>query len=421
MPLTRLERGAADTWADAGRSIAGGLSALMQGEAVKQRAQLEQEDTLAGIYAKNMQGNQYGANAERLRRDAELAAHRLGLQQNPLPTAMLELGLPTAKAADFQTRLETGQWGGQYAPPGDGVGPTMPPPADDDTVARLGRNLALLQRMYSTDSNVDQAAAASLKGQQERFIDQVASNPAIAPAVGQAYAATAGRPMFGAVGNTGASVNQFTGQQTIASPELMDLFTRVQRSIWNENNAQAGSAGASAANSRARAELTAAKLKHFMETGRMPGTGEGNSGGLNIGQIRDDIRADFNAIYPIDATRARPKDTPSFQDFTRQWLRQHNIPEAEFFGTARTAAAPGSYPTGAPAEVDDAGLDAALTKAVNAIKRGAPAASARQRFESNGITEARLLAHARAAIARGEDPAIVKERLRTLGISTRGL
>lgn len=417
--LTRLERGSANTWADAGRSIAGGLAALMQGEAVKQRAMLEQEDTQAGIYAKTMQGNQYGANAERLRREAELMANRLGLQQDPLPTAMLEMGLPTAKAADFRTRIETGQWGGQYAPPGDGMGPTMPAPADDDTVTRLGRNLALLQRMYGTESNVDQAASAALKGQQERFIEQVASNPTMAPAVGQAYAATSGRPIFDSVGNTGVSLNQFTGQQATTSPELMDLFTRVQRSIWNENDAQAGSASASAANSRANADLTAARLQHFMDTGRLPGTGQNNSGEFNIGQIRDDIRADFNTLYPIDNTRARPKDAPNFQDFTRQWLRQYNIPEAEFFGTTRAAAS--STPSGTPAELDDAALATTLARAVDAIKRGAPAASARERFQSNGITDERLLAYARAAIARGENPATVKEQLRTLGISTRGL
>lgn len=272
MSTTTLMRDPAEGWAAAGRGLAGGLAALMQGESVKQRAQMEQEDAMAGTYAKTMQGNQYGANAEKLRQEALLAANKLGLQQNPLPTAMLELGLPTAKAADFKTRLETGQWGGQYAPPADGIGPTMPAPADDDTVNRLGKDLAFLQRTYGTGSNVEQAATASLKGQQERFINQVVNNPTMAPAVGQAYAATAGKPLFNAVGNTGVSLNQFTGQQDAASPELMELYRKVQQSIWNENNAQAGSASASAANSRSSADLNAAKLKHFMETGRMPGT-----------------------------------------------------------------------------------------------------------------------------------------------------
>ncbi|MFY9182674.1 MAG: AAA family ATPase [Limnohabitans sp.] len=62
----------------------------------------------------------------------------------------------------------------------------------------------------------------------------------------------------------------------------------------------------------------------------------GTSGGLNIGQIRDDIRADFNAIYPaMSGTGMRPKNTPTYDDFTRQWLRQYNIPDAEYYGTNR--------------------------------------------------------------------------------------
>jgi hypothetical protein len=400
--LTRLERGSADTWAEAGRSIAGGIGALIQGEAVKQRAQQEQEDLMARIYAKNMQGNQYGANAEKLRREAELAAHRLGLQQNPLPTAMLELGLPTAKADDFRTRLETGQWGGQYAPPGDGMGPTIQPPADDDTVARLGRDLALLQRMYGTGSNVDQAATASLKGQQQRLIDQVASNPAQGPAVGQAYAATSGKPLFGAVGNTGVSLNQFTGQQGTASPELMDLFTRVQRSIWNENNAQAGSASASAANSRASADLTAAKLKHFLETGRFPGT-EGSGEDATNAKTRNAIIASVERELGATATESEIS-----AEVERRLARRNFTapPQAGAQPIAQPIAQPMTQPSvqpGAPAlpsswepqqpavpAVPDAATEAALAKARNAIRNGADPAAVRQRLAQGGIDPARL-------------------------------
>jgi len=377
MPTTRLERGAAGTWTDAGRSIAGGLAALMQGEAVRQRAQQEQEGALADTYYRNMMGNQAGANAKKYEQEAT------GLRlTNEARQAPIDLGLPDY----LQGAQRVFQWTG------------------DTNAERLANAGTAIQTQGIRDQAVANVGNIDLMNR---------LNTLAKP--GETYMP------FSAVGNTGGAINQATGQGTVFDEALRRLFADESGAKVARDRGAANASNASAGRSAAEADLVEARLRHFMQTGRMPGTGEGNSGGLNIGQIRDDIRADFNAIYPIDASRARPKDTPSFQDFTRQWLRQHNIPEAEFFGTARTAAAPGSNPPGAPAEVDDAGLDVALTKAVNAIKKGAPAASARQRFESSGITEARLLAHARAAIARGEDPATVKERLRTLGISTMGL
>jgi len=57
------------------------------------------------------------------------------------------------------------------------------------------------------------------------------------------------------VGNTGYSLNKATGGQAEANPVLAKLFGGVQGSIMNENNAQAGAAGASAglANERRKA------------------------------------------------------------------------------------------------------------------------------------------------------------------------
>lgn len=72
---------------------------------------------------------------------------------------------------------------------------------------------------------------------------------------------------FDNVGNTGVSINKATGGQVVAERGLNNMFGSVQRSIANENNAQAGNAAASAALHRAqipevqaRTELTRSKI-----------------------------------------------------------------------------------------------------------------------------------------------------------------
>lgn len=72
---------------------------------------------------------------------------------------------------------------------------------------------------------------------------------------------------FDNVGNTGVSINKATGGQVVADQGLNNVFNNVQRSIANENNAQAGNAAASAALHRAqipevqaRTELTRSKI-----------------------------------------------------------------------------------------------------------------------------------------------------------------
>lgn len=57
-------------------------------------------------------------------------------------------------------------------------------------------------------------------------------------------------------------------------------------------------------------------------------------------QVRDDIRSDYNAMYPISSLNGkRPQDTPDFNEFTRGWLKKFNINETDYFnGTAQEPA-----------------------------------------------------------------------------------
>ncbi len=327
-----------------GQGIGSIFKAMAMGPMYRQQAEQDARRASADLEARQMLTRKAAAEADKLNAQAGIARNQLDLQQNPMRTAMLELGLPTAQEDAFKQRLETGQWGGAFTTPADGVGPTMPTPADDGTVQRLGQTISLLQRMYGTGSNVAQGADAALSAQRGRLIDRAVADPSIAPNIGAAYAAIEGRPLFDAVGTTGYSLNQFTGAQTPANELLARMFGEKTRSEIAENNAQAGASSAQARRAQTDAELTNARLRFLNENGRLPGAGAGSgaagggASGLNIGQMRDDIRADYNAMYPIIAgSGMRAKDAPTFDEFTRQWLTLNNIPEAEFYGTSGRA------------------------------------------------------------------------------------
>lgn len=95
-----------------------------------------------------------------------------------------------------------------------------------------------------------------------------------------------------------------------------------------ENNAQATQASAGAKENLAQAALAGVRGANIQA-----GKGDGTQSQQlrDFAQIRDDIRADYNAIYPIGVTGKRPKTAPDFDAFTRAWLRQYNIDENAFF------------------------------------------------------------------------------------------
>jgi hypothetical protein len=67
-------------------------------------------------------------------------------------------------------------------------------------------------------------------------------------------------------------------------------------------------------------------------------------------QVRDDIRSDFNAMYPISSLNGkRPQDAPEFNEFTRAWLKKFNINEADYFNGTSPEADPEPAQSGASA------------------------------------------------------------------------
>lgn len=115
---------------------------------------------------------------------------------------------------------------------------------------------------------------------------------------------------------------QFDGQATGSTDVLTgsQVLNDIGRSQITENIAQAGNANASA-------------RKTAREVAKAPSD--------EYKAVRDDIRADYNAEYPIDRyTSQRPKGAISYEDYTKGWIKKHGIDEKNFFNAGNPIVTP---------------------------------------------------------------------------------
>ena len=270
-----------------GQGIGSIFKALAMGPMYRQQAEDEalQSSAKLGAYEASAQASRAAANKNEA--DAALNRHRLSLQQNPMESALLKLGLPTALAPVFRQRLEIGSFGPDYEPPIDGMGPSQQPPATSEQVSELGRAISLMQRMYATESKVNQGTDAALDEQRQRGIDAVIANPALAGVYGKANAAAEGKSLFGNVGDSGYSIDNFTGQQASANPVLAKLFGDESGAKVARDRGAANSSNAAAGKYSAEAGTISDKRKFLGEKGSLPGAGaEGSEGALSSTVIR---------------------------------------------------------------------------------------------------------------------------------------
>lgn len=61
--------------------------------------------------------------------------------------------------------------------------------------------------------------------------------------------------------------------------------------------------------------------------------------GAEIGRARDDVRAQYNAEFPVGMTGTRPKGAPGFADYEKNWLKTYGVDEGAYYGTPKTAPA----------------------------------------------------------------------------------
>lgn len=199
-----LETGGAAGAQAAGQGIGNLLKAYVMGPQIRQQAQIDTADQLAGIYAKNMQGNQYGANARKLTADA----------------ADQEMTTRLRETIDAELAAN----------------PNLPA---YERALRVGFKFAGPQHLQNW-------SAAAVNEKRIADLNAVQTNPALAQAVGLAYGATKGELPFTSVNDGGYSVNRYTGNAIEANPVLAKLFSDKRQSEIAENRAQANAANASA-------------------------------------------------------------------------------------------------------------------------------------------------------------------------------
>jgi hypothetical protein len=235
--MTTLMRDPAEGWAAAGRGIAGGLGALLSGEAVRQKARMDAEGQLADIYYRNMMGNQAGASAKRHEQEAT------GLRLTN-----------DARVAPIDTNL----------------------PAFLQTAQRLFQ--------MTGDTNMERFANAGTALQTQGIRDQAADNVGDVDLMNRLN--TLAKPgetymPFNAVGNTGGAINQATGEGAVFDQVLHKLFDQESRARAAKDRGAANASNASAGRSTADADLTRERLSVLRTTGRLPGTIGGGEDATN--------------------------------------------------------------------------------------------------------------------------------------------
>lgn len=178
---------------------------------------------------------------------------------------------------DFLSFMESGQLGGQYVTPVDGVGPVLPTPSiyTDGTVQKVARTAGFAnQGLAAGDKNIENLAKVEKLYRDMGLGDDVLAGRRDAGSVGQSQAAMEGKKVFDNIGTTGMGYNQFTGQGKQLDEGLRIIFGDQAAAEIKARDAQAGASRASAASSYASAEnsrASAAKTRQEREQGASSG------------------------------------------------------------------------------------------------------------------------------------------------------
>lgn len=355
----------------------GAMSAGMGGYA--QQAGYDQGMTLQSKLAQALSAAR--ANNARADQDDAETAVLAGRPDIAEEQAAMAAGatVPQVQATRAYTRtgnprdLETADMSNMDAGPPPPV--VVPPELRTKIAGALRMAVPLLTNLK--DNSADSLAKAAQTYQQVDGAQAVMDGKAPAGRIAQALAAAGGKPMVRAIGNTGEVFDQYTGAGSVASPGLRQLYGDKVGSEVRENQAQAGAAGASAANSMASAG------QHRAQTDRI-------TGGFTA--MKDIVDGDTGAVMvsrvptvgaPVTVGIKPPKGTNAGTDATNAKARNQVISavERDMKGAtpeeiqaevdtrlARRGAGPagGAAPAPAPAPAAGSKLDMAAATGVRA-------------------------------------------------------
>jgi hypothetical protein len=207
---------------------------------------------------------------------------------------------------------------------------------------------------------------------------------------------------FDNIGNTGRGFNKATGFGKIIDSVLATGFDKKVNSEINENNAQAGNAGASA-------KLTQEKLRFLQEKGALPGSGAEGAEGALSSTILNTIK-----VPALDA-KGRPVVNPLTGE---QQTKIDPDAQRKFYQWAQAS---GRRPTAAAfAKWESQGRPGGGTEAVlNDVASRAPGGN--KNAGAAPVASTMAIEKARAAIAKGAPRDAVIKRLKDNGIDPTGL
>lgn len=329
----------------AGQGIGNIFKAYMMGPQVRQQAEQDTAAKLADTYYRNMAGNKYGAEAEGLS------------MTNTARRAPIDSSLPSNLQTAFKLFQATG------------------------------------------DKNVDNLAKAGTAIQTQDFRDKAAANVGDLDMMNRLNTLAkegATYTPFDAVGTTGYSVNKATGQGD-GLDVLRKLFGEESGARVLRDKGAANSSNAAAGKYGAETRQTNLETGILEKTGAKPGAGREASEGalsstilrtLQIPALDEKGRTVRN---PITGEQETTTDQAAMTQFYGWLDAEGRKPTATAFAQWEARGRPAANKSPAPAPATPKmDTSAALTKAREALAKGAPRDKVIERLRKNGIDPAGL-------------------------------
>lgn len=335
----------------AGQGIGNIFKAYVLGPQMRQQAEQDAMKTASDIYYRRMAGDKYGAEAGKLGQETE------GLRlTNTARTAPIDTTLP----ANLQTAFKLFQATG------------------DTNMERFANAGTALQ----TQNIRDQAVAAVDNLDRMNRLNTLAKP-------GESYMP------FKAVGDTGGAIDQATGEGVVFDTVLRKLFGQESDAKVARDRGAANASNASASKYSAEADIERQKGERLRTTGALPRTGaEGSEGALSSTILRTlQIPALDEKGRPVRNPITGELETQTDQDALKSfytWAAGNSRkPTATAFAQWEAQGRPSGNknppPAHTPPKMDTQATAAALTKAREALAKGAPRDKVIERLRQNGI------------------------------------